>query len=298
MTSPNTQDDGAFQKEHWRNYYAAAWTFKLQYLQHLMESGETDPLRLIRLLEQTERKNYLSFDEREGAWGWKPIVYESALPSGTNPVKKSSYKGEIIEIPFYANTIYSDFILDFLQETGKVDCVVELGCGYGRNLFEMHYGGGPRIPYYGGELTLAGQVLGTKLAALNPDLNFSFHPFDHVAPNLDWLPAYEKVFFTTVHSIEQVNRIDLDFFCCLVNAAPHVIGLHLEPFGFQAKPDLGPATTAHAEFFRRNDWNLNFYETLTRARDEGLIVIDFVDTELFFPCDPMNPTSLAIWHKK
>ncbi|MEQ8195848.1 MAG: hypothetical protein RIB59_15295, partial [Rhodospirillales bacterium] len=258
---------------------------------------ETDPLRLIKRLEQTERKYFLGFDETQKSFGWRKIEYENPLPSGTGRFKESSFKGKFIDIPFYAETRYSDFILDFLQETGTPDCVVELGCGYGRNLFEMHYGGGPRIPYYGGELTLAGQTLGSRLAALNQDLKFSFHPFDHIAPKLDWLPEYKKIFVTTVHSIEQVNKISLDFFRCLTNAAPQVIGLHLEPFGFQVE-NLGPATRKHREVFELYEWNVNFYEILNQAQDEGLIEIDFIETELFFPADATNPTSLAIWHKK
>jgi len=42
----------------------------------------------------------------------------------------------------------------------------------------------------------------------------------------------------------------------------------------------------------------NFYEVLLQAKEEGLIDIDYVETELFFPEDPGNPTSVAIWRNK
>ena len=210
------QIDQSDQSNPWRNYYASSWTFRLKFFQHLIDKGETNPIRLIRLVEQIERKCIQSFSEKEQRFGWKKIDFKAPLPTGTDATKTSSFKGESIEIPYYAKTFYDNFILDFLQETGDVDCIVELGCGYGRNLFEMYYGGGPRVPYYGGELALAGQRLGTSLAELNPDLDFSFHQFDHIAPNLNWLPSYEKVFFMTVHTIEQVHKIDLNFFRCLI----------------------------------------------------------------------------------
>jgi hypothetical protein len=297
MPSEMNHISPARQKEEWRNYYAAAWTFKLQYLQHLIVQGEDDPVRLIRLLKQMERKYFLGFDDERKVFGWKKINYDAPLPSGTDATYESSFKGEFINIPFYTEASYTNFILDFLQETGDIDCIVELGCGYGHNLFEIYFGGGPRKPYYGGELTLAGQALGTELTALNPELNFDFFSFDHIAPNLNWLPPNKKVFFMTVHSIEQVQKIDIEFFRCLTAAAPEVIGLHLEPFGFQIDPELGPATKKQAEVFKVYEWNQNFYAVLNQAQDEGLLTIDYVETELFFPADPVNATSVAIWHK-
>ena len=90
----------------------------------------------------------------------------------------------------------------------------------------------------------------------------------------------------------------IDFFYCLTNAAPNVIGLHLEPFGFQSHPDLGPVTKFHAERFEIGQWNVNFYEILNKASEEGILEIDYIETELFFPSDANNPTSVAIWHKK
>jgi hypothetical protein len=292
------QTEQVNQSDHWRSYYASSWTFMLKFFQHFIDQGETDPLRLIRLVEQIERKFGQAYHEDEQRFGWKKIKFKAPLPNGTDALKMSSFKGKNIEIPYYAKTLYSNFILDFLQETGDVDCIVKLGCGYGRNLFELFYGGGPRIPYYGGELALAGQRLGATLANLNPDLNFSFHQFDLIKPDLAWLPSYEKVFFMTVHSIEQVHKIGLNFFRCLIDSAPHVIGMHLEPFGFQVNPDLGPITKKHNDFFKRSKWNINFYEVLLQAKEEGLIDIDYVETELFFPEDPGNPTSVAIWRKK
>jgi len=92
----------------------------------------------------------------------------------------------------------------------------------------------------------------------------------------------------TVHTIEQVCKINVDFFRCLVDAAPNVIGLHLEPVGFQATPDLGPVTKKQVEYFKQYGWNVNFYEMLNQARDEGLVEIDFVETDLFFSGDPHN----------
>jgi hypothetical protein len=285
------------QKDYWRTYYAAAWTFKLNYRMHLIDQGESHPLRLTQLLHQTERKYLLNQNQKTNAFGWQKLNYDNVMPSGTPESRETSYKGTILEVPFYAETNYMAFVNDFLQEIGNVDCILELGSGYGNNLFNLYYQGGPKVPYFGGELSLAGQRIGQTLTDLDKNLDFSFHQFDHIAPDLSWLPDFNKVFVMTVHSIEQVNKIDLDFFRCVVSAAPEVVGLHLEPFGFQAEPDLGPATKKQKEIFELYEWNLNFYDVLREAQEEGLLAIDNIEADCFLPADPTNATSLAVWHK-
>jgi hypothetical protein len=145
-----------------------------------------------------------------------------------------------------------------------VDCIVELGCGYGRNLVELFFNGGPKIPYFGGELTETGRAIGDALASLSKEQTLSFHPFDHVSPDLSWMPRCNRALIYTVHSIEQVYKIDTTFFECIAGSAEHVTGLHLEPFGFQVNPDLDDVTT--------------------------------IQSEQFYPEDPLNPTSVTIWH--
>ena len=84
----------------------------------------------------------------------------------------------------------------------------------------------------------------------------------------------------------------------LLETAPQVTGLHLEPFGFQVTPNLGEATKKQSEIFNLYEWNVNFFEILNLAQDKGLIKIDFVETDLFLPEDPTNATSVAIWKKR
>lgn len=294
----NSAKSTADQEEHWRNFYEAAWFFRLEYIRQLIASGETDPLRLIRKLEQLERKHTLAFDNQEKTYRWKRLEFPEELPSGTPLTKTSSYKGERVEIPYHVKTSYMNFVLDFLQECEPVDCIIELGCGYGRNLVELFYNGGPKIPYYGGELTESGRAIGDALASLSKEQTISFHAFDHVSPDLSWMPPCKRAFIYTVHSIEQVHKIDTAFFECIAGAAEHVIGLHLEPFGFQVDPDFGDVTKIQAEQFHAKKWNINFYETLKQAEENGTLSVDFIKTEQFFPEDPLNPTSVAIWQNK
>jgi SAM-dependent methyltransferase len=239
-------------------------------------------MRLIHLLEQQERKSILSFDDQAKTYRWKKHDFPKTLPSGTPALKESSYKGSRLDIPFHVKTIYTNFILDYLQEIGDVDCIVELGCGYGRNLFELFDHGGQKTTYFGGELTDSGCALGDTLSLFMKDQNITFHKFDHTAPDLSWLPSCNRIFFYTVHSIEQVHQISVDFFKCLAKASQDVIGMHLEPFGFQCAPDLGDVSKIQAEQFQAKRWNVNFYETLKQAEDQNILDIDLIDTELFF----------------
>ena len=294
MTATITNAD---QEAHWRQFYEIAWYFRLEFVRKKIAEGEENPMRLIYLLEQQERKFVLAFDDQAKTYHWKSRDFVKKLPSRTPPVKESSFKGSRLDIPYYAKTIYTNFIIDLLQEIGDVDCIVELGCGYGRNLFEIHHHGGPSKPYFGGELTDSGGAFGDVLASFSNEQNISFHKFDHTKPDLSWLAPCKRAFIFTVHSIEQVHRIDIGFFQCLANAAQEVTGMHLEPFGFQNNPDLGDVTKIQAEQFHAKKWNVNFYQTLKQAEDRKILEIDFIDTELFLASDPLYPTSVAIWHK-
>ena len=48
---------GGNQRELWRHFYAAQWAYRSRFIEDLIESGETNALRLLTLLERFERKH-------------------------------------------------------------------------------------------------------------------------------------------------------------------------------------------------------------------------------------------------
>lgn len=300
------QNVGGDQRAMWRYFYGGQWEARRQYIENQIESGETNAARLLGLLEKFERKNTIKQQFLFSASGElsltgeiQPIQFtEERTPAGVPGFRTSSLRGQLLQVPYHTPDSYVNFLVDVIDETGPYDAVVELGCGYGKNLLGIHFAGGPKgIPYFGGELVPNGRDLATRLAGLTPDLDLSIHAFDHLDPDLSFLPKVERLFVFTVHSLEQVERIGPVFFEAIAQAAPQVTTIHLEPFGFQIQ-DLGPATKTQREYFQENRWNSNLWQALNQAKDSGILDIEFAALELFLPADSKNATSLAMWRNK
>jgi hypothetical protein len=284
------------QHEQWRAFYERAWAFRAAFMRARIREGETNPYRIIKRLQAHERKYELGSSADETSFSRRLFAPEQGItPAGTPVVRRSSFRGKSIVVPFHAVTPLSDFIIDFIDETGPYDAIIELGCGYGRNLFEIFYRGGPADSQYcGGELTQSGVEIASELAALEPRLQARFFRHDHLAPDFGHLPRFERPLVFTVHSLEQVSLINPALFQAMAGLGDEVVGMHLEPFGFQMA-NLGPATEAHAAYFRENAWNENFAAALQQARENRWLTVTYASTEIFLPPDPINPTSLAIW---
>lgn len=217
---------------------------------------------------------------------------EELTPAGLPAFRKSSLRGQMTNIPFHTPDSYIPFLADVIDAVGPVDAILELGCGYGRNLFGLYHAGAPRgIPYFGGELSEEAQALGNRMAALCPEMQGGLH---HLAPDLSFLPRVGHLFAFTVHSLEQVQDIGPLFFRTLAKAAERVTVVHLEPFGYQAQI-MGPATERQRDHFAAVRWNRNLLPMLDQMNREGVLSVDFAALELFFPADASNPTSVALW---
>lgn len=293
MTPSMTAD----QDEKWRGFYEQAWAARAVFMRALIAGGETNPYRIIKLLEAHQRKFRVVGNGTSSRWEKQPWPAQlGETPAGTPAFRMTSFRGNLMLVPFYASDNLHNFIVDYIAETGPYDGIVELGCGYGRNLFEIFFNGGPRdLPYFGGELTESGVAVARELAALEPRMNATFFRFDHLEPDLSAVPPMDRALVMTVHSIEQVKHIDPEFFLAISGIARDVNCLHLEPFGYQVA-DLGSASQAHRNFMIENGWNQNFASALAEATRRYGFKTSFMATELFLPDNADNPTSLAIWH--
>lgn len=177
------------------------------------------------------------------------------------------------------------------------DAVVELGSGFGLNLFRLaHVLGDRAIDYVSAEFTGSGRALCRKLTDVEgaPPLRVEF--IDHKAPDVSFLAGYRKVLIFTAHSIEQVNTLPDDYFAILAGAAETVVGIHMEPFGFQVRADT-PEARAQKEWIEGRRWNVNFYSCLEAAASRGEVQIEDVLINAFDLLDG-NPTSVAIWRNQ
>ena len=289
----------AFQLPHWQDFYEKAWAFRAKFLERQLESG-ANALQAIKELEKKERGYTLGVNDTTGEvlYMKKEISDDEPHIKDTNIAlySKRGFNGNIIILPKHTSYNFRTLLIDLIDATGPYDAIIELGCGYGRNLFEIFYGGGPReAKYIGGEFTKSGIEIAQKLAKKAPKMKTEFFHFNHLEPKLPFKKPFKRAFVFTCHSIEQVMQINENWFDEVVKAGEFVRGAHLEPFGFQLK-NSGPLSDMHKDFMIQNSWNINFAEVLRQAVERKIIKDEQIFLEMGVTPD-VNVGSLAFWSK-
>lgn len=299
----------AEQAVKWQDFYEKAWAVRAEYMRGLLKTGKYNTMQIINMLDKKQRFSQVAGateteENSAGGTGLKmrvipikfnvPQKYRTFV--GVPLTRISALFGNLVNIPFYTQYRLDHFLIDIIDATGPYDAIVELGCGYGRNLFNIFYSGGPTdICYYGGEFTKSGEELCKDLATATPSMQTQFFHFDHLKPDLSILRGkYERIFVFTVHTIEQVKTIPDEWCKKVAEAAPFVRCVNIEPFGFQLA-ELGPRSRAHKEFFTRNEWNLNFSEVVTRAKENNEIEVEDLQLENIYSSDSTNMSSVIVW---
>lgn len=289
----------AFQLPHWQDFYEKAWAFRAKFLESELESG-ANALQAIKELEKKERGYTLGVNNTTGEVSYmkKEISDDEPHIKDTNIAlySKRGFNGNIIILPKHTSYNFRILLIDLIDATGPYDAIIELGCGYGRNLFEIFYGGGPReAKYIGGEFTKSGVEIAQKLAKKAPKMKTEFFHFNHLEPKLPFKKPFKRAFVFTCHSIEQVMQINENWFDEVVKAGEFVRGAHIEPFGFQLK-NSGPLSDMHKDFMIQNSWNINFADVLRQAVERKIIKDEQIFLEMGVTPD-VNVGSLAFWSK-
>ena len=289
----------AFQLPHWQNFYEKAWAFRAKFLESQLQSG-ANTLQAIKELEKKERGYTLIVNNTTGEvlYMKKEIGDDEPHIKDTNIAlySKRGFNGNIIILPKHTSYDFTTLLIDLIDATGPYDAIIELGCGYGGNLFKIFYGGGPReAKYIGGEFTKSGVEIAQKLAKKAPKMKTEFFHFNHLEPKLPFKKPFKRAFVFTCHSIEQVMQINENWFDEVVKAGEFVRGAHLEPFGFQLK-NSGPLSDMHKDFMIQNSWNINFAEVLRQAVERKIVKDEQIFLEMGVTPDT-NVGSLAFWSK-
>lgn len=286
-------------------------------MKQLFESGERHPLRIIGQLNTFEKFNeFISRDGKTDYYNYqkkdiKPFsnvtdVHSSnsieiketiRMPTGLPIQEVSDFLDGHIAIPHYYTQGIVDFLRDYLQDK-QFDAIIELGAGFGGNLFKLYYNGGPKVPYYAGEFTESGFNCCQFLSALDPELNITPFRFDYRNPNLSCIKENGKIFVFTCHSIEQVDYIPEHLLKTIADCAQEVTCIHMEPFGYQmlANEKYSNVDEIQQKFFEEKNWNRNLFQALLQNHQKH-ILLEFIGKNILGG-HFANPTSVAIWKKK
>jgi len=301
------------------NFYELAWQARSQIIDGIINENERSLYRVLKLFEQFEMKKITRFemhvegevengsqpggsftDQRKKFYTGRGALFDRKLSAEENGSERYKIRKSIVEdgvqrdVLRYVDmmTVPARWIADLA--TDGYDAIVELGSGYGRNLFEIYFNGGAKnTRYIAAEYTNSGRILCEKLAALEPALTLETVFLDHKQPDFSFLSGMERVLVFSCHSIEQVATLPDNYLKKLVASVPFIHGVHFEPFGFQMGVD-SDITKAHDQYIRGRGYNLNLYPCLQAALEQK-VIDDLWTSKEAMTLEAGNPTSVAVW---
>jgi hypothetical protein len=189
--------------------------------------------------------------------------------------------------------------------------IVELGSGWGTNLFYLWLNGAPRTAeYVSMEYTEAGRDVTMLLASTERALRMSARPFDYHHPDLSTLRSADKTVAFTSYSIEQITTLNDRLFDELLAIPGLDCVVHVEPVGWQLI-DQGPIGTVvdalsyvmpprlslELDIRRRSratGYNQDLIGRLRQLERAGRIRIERIAKNYVGP-NPLNPGTAVVW---
>jgi hypothetical protein len=191
--------------------------------------------------------------------------------------------------------------------------IIELGSGWGANLFYLWLSGAPRAAaYVAMEYTETGREVTQVLAGTEPNLALTIRPFDYHRPDLSEFRTREKTVVFTSYSIEQITHLSDSLFeeLLAIPGLDHVI--HVEPVGWQllAQSPLGPLIKSlsyvlpprlslEVDLHRRSrshHYNKDLISKLRHLERAGRIRIERIEKNYIGP-NPINPATAIVWRR-
>lgn len=254
-----------------REYGREKWPAVLAQINAELAAGETD---LSRILIAVKRREVALADDHE-----LPVVVAGRALCLPRSFALHGGLGLILE--------------KLVALAAGADAIIELGSGWGFNLFHLWLNGGPRAArYFALEYTQAGRQCTERLSGLQPKLDITAMPFDYYAVNLDELGRFSgRVFVFSCFSIDQIPHLPSAIFLSLRRLADRVDGLHFEPAGWQMEGGCIGSSQVYAD---RHDYNRNLWPLLNELQEDGLLRIEACNPNLFGQ-NPENTAAMLRW---
>lgn len=202
------------------------------------------------------------------------------------PIQAAHLNGQIVALtPLAKELILRDAISAAVQVaiTDSADTIIELGSGWGANIFNLWRNGAPiDANYFACEPTLAGRAVSQRLANMQKVRRLVSVPFDYRAADYSFIPSSaRRIVVFTNFSIEQIDALDDQFFDRLMDGTRHaqqVYGINIEPVAWQYSfaretrdaPAPDWARLAKESAFKRG-YNKNFYDVISKAEARGVL---------------------------
>lgn len=185
--------------------------------------------------------------------------------------------------------------------------VVELGSGWGKNLFNLFKFGAPLdAEYWGFELTRTGRQLMEKVGQqCAPTMKLLSSQFNYYDADFSPLNAPLATCVLTHHSIEQIPEVPEQLIQRILQIPGFRICVHMEPVGFQIDSNAWLAAPAdkklmakidsdNKRFAEKRNQNKNLYPLLRALEAKGQIKI--ISVKKYFTSHLLsNATTVIAW---
>jgi len=295
-------------------FYEKIWGNTFNAIQSLIDSGERKLSRSLNFIEQTENQldNLSSLEEE--------IATKLEVPRDDRNVplfKLVASAGKYVFVPrdYVDNTITVAVINRIAEDT---DFVVELGSGWGRNLFRIYlHNPFAHLKYVACEPTESGRRATKILADLESSMPVTTMHFDFDDPDLSFLTGSPNVLFFTRHAIEQCIHFNSRVFDLMMEKTGKCVCVHMEPIGWQRhsqaemvkrmieqdKRSVENFAVEDKDFLQNSaTWALNRrYNTdlpdiIETYRKSGYFTVEALIYDIFGG-NPFNPSTLVVWRK-
>ena len=203
-----------------RDSYEQRWSLVEDKLRTLISRGESDLSRILHLL-QTGAKH-----------GKKSIASVLGYPSELADMLSYPAEQPPLAIQRFARSAIVDTVI---ERSERVDAIIELGAGWGSNLFHIWARGGPDVEYHCLDFADSGlQVCDLITRTIKRGPRIRGQQFDFRAPDFDYLTdRYRSVLVLTSSAIDKVTWLPDAFLDQVARLAPDVEVISFEFVGWQ-----------------------------------------------------------------
>ena len=129
------------------------------------------------------------------------------------------------------------------EKKEQIDYIVELGSGFGKNIFVLAdrlkpYQKEKQFEYFSCEYTVSGQETCKNLIKYSNEQKIHVEHIDYKNPDLSFLPNKKNYLFFTCHSIEQIPKLKRAVIDEILEISDNCLCLHAEPVGWQYNKTL------------------------------------------------------------
>jgi len=295
-------------------HYENIWGNTVNTIQSLIDSGERKLSRILNLIEQTENKlDSLSRLEEEIATKLEVPRDDRNVPLFTLVATCGQYA--FVPRDYMDHTIIAAVINRIAVDT---DFVVEMGSGWGRNLFRIYlHNPFTHLNYVACEPTESGRRATKILADLESSMPVATMHFDFDDPDLSFLTGSPNVLFFTRHAIEQCTYFNSKVFDLMMEKTGKCLCVHMEPVGWQRHAQAeavirlieqgkiaGENFAVEPQDFLQNSaiWALNrryntdLLDVIENYRKSERLTVEVLTYDIFGG-NPFNPSTLIVWRK-